>query len=589
VVSPEVVVLAIRAALQLYGASRRAYIDGTLGRPLILPLPRAPGIDWSSADTWFRFDDTGKQVARQYPRIQTLVARTELAADEKSELVELYVALYAQHHAAEDSGAETRGHFTGDQLAALLEVRQWAKKEYAAAPTALQTMAGTLINLAVDYFAKVPGALSDKRPEGRALKSFFEAIDVVDFADSPVEDIAGDVMIAVLESVSSSPDLLAVGSKEQELVRNVAQTMAEAATIHLVSAPQTERWEAATWLHLLTRSLLESGAETVLEHPVRFLGVHPGAQASAVTEVGRSVANLLLGDEKITFRRLLSAEGLDSVVRSAVDAVAQNPELLKLQHRGLEGLLVATARDVVAAEERLAPDLFPELVRMLLESSAEHMEVVWPAEIQEAEKHLLVTASRTLLQSLAKAPPAGATWKPRLTRGQVLAVVEATLDEVVDNPDWLLARTGESDPRLALAVDAMLESLQKLDGRRIGADTGVAVLRAGLAAAATSEGLMGRLPAGGEYAGQLAIGAALDAIFLELFREGLGADAKWRLARSSVLRDTVVVGLGELAKTGALDAGKIAIVGDQVKKLAAGSGPVDLEAFGTQLAEALAA
>ncbi len=47
-VPPQVIILAIQAALQLYGASRKAYVDGTRGRPLVLPLPRMEGVGWDS-------------------------------------------------------------------------------------------------------------------------------------------------------------------------------------------------------------------------------------------------------------------------------------------------------------------------------------------------------------------------------------------------------------------------------------------------------------------------------------------------------------------------------------------------------------
>ena len=63
-VSPEVVMLAIQAALQLVGSARKAYVDATLDRPLVLPLPRAPGVGWDSADSWFRLDEVGKGVAQ---------------------------------------------------------------------------------------------------------------------------------------------------------------------------------------------------------------------------------------------------------------------------------------------------------------------------------------------------------------------------------------------------------------------------------------------------------------------------------------------------------------------------------------------
>ena len=49
----ETILFAIKAGLRLYGAMRKAYVDGTRNRKLILPLPRSQGIDWDSAVSFF--------------------------------------------------------------------------------------------------------------------------------------------------------------------------------------------------------------------------------------------------------------------------------------------------------------------------------------------------------------------------------------------------------------------------------------------------------------------------------------------------------------------------------------------------------
>lgn len=45
----DTVLFAIEAGLHLYGAVRKAYVDGMRGRPLVLPLPRSSGASASPA------------------------------------------------------------------------------------------------------------------------------------------------------------------------------------------------------------------------------------------------------------------------------------------------------------------------------------------------------------------------------------------------------------------------------------------------------------------------------------------------------------------------------------------------------------
>ena len=582
----EIIIFAIQAALQLYGAGRQAYINGTRGRALTLPLPRMPGIDFDSAATWFSIEDQGRALVKEKPYLLRLL--TSAVADDRVALVDIYLALRAEVDPGWPFGVDVRGQFTSDQLSALLDVRQWAAGEPGKPVTALQQVGGTLINIAVDYFAHTPGAVAPNRPTGRALLAFLNAIDDEDFANTPVQEIAGDLMVAVLDAVADTPALAGGGQQEQALVQSISRSMAAAAKQHLTGASTMQIRDAGTWLGLATRALVKGGADAVLANPVLFLGVKPGAESNVITQVGQTIADLLIGDESVTFRRLLSAEGLSAVVRSSLDAVARNPELLKVGNTGLKNVLVAVAADVAATEGVLGPDLFPELARLTLQRSAENIDLLWGRSFATADHHLLVTASRTLLTALATPPPAGATWTPRLTRDQILGVTGAVFDEVVDNPAWLLQRAGAGAPPLRIALDAMLTSLRGLDGARISADAGVAMLRAGLKAVALQLPLLNTLPDGSVDAGKTALGAALDALFAELLDDDLDAAAQWRLARNSLVSGAVEVGLAELAKAGA-ETRHIAALRGAARALADGTTAADVDAFALDLRTRLAA
>jgi hypothetical protein len=65
----EIIMFAIQAALQLYGAGRRAYVDGTRGRTLILPLPRMDGVQLDSARAWFTLEAQGIALAARMPQL----------------------------------------------------------------------------------------------------------------------------------------------------------------------------------------------------------------------------------------------------------------------------------------------------------------------------------------------------------------------------------------------------------------------------------------------------------------------------------------------------------------------------------------
>lgn len=586
--SAELVFFAIQAGLRLYGAMRTAYIDGTRDRPLVLPLPRAPGIKFDSAFTWFRTDAVGAEVAKEHPRIQFLVALDSPSADEKGELIELYVVLYAENVPGAAGFEGARGQISGRDLGALLEIRQWAKGQYGAPPTALQRIAGTIVNVAVDYFAQTPGAVSEKRPAGRALLAFLRGIDDVDFATTAVEDVAGHLLVGVLDSVASTPQLLAGGENEQLLVQSVTRTLAAASKQHLEHAPTTERWDAAVWLQLAARSLVKGGADVVLAEPKRFLHLRDDAEANLVARVGSAVADLVIGPESLSFRPLLSAEGLDRVVRATLDSVAANPSLLRTDDAGVVALLTSIASDVSKLPGTLGPDLFPDIAQIVLRESAANLDRLWTPDADDPAANLLRQASEIALRALAAPPAAGQPWRPSLTRQQLLSVVETVFSEVGENPQWMLAWAGGVDSRLEVSLAAMLDAFGRVPEGKLDAETAAAVLRAGLGAVASRIELLNRLPAQAGQPGAIALSAVLDAVFGAVFASGASPETTWRLARSSVLRGLAQAALAALADGGA-GAPEIDALRAELATLANGSGPVDLAAFADDLGKRLAA
>ncbi|HVE42678.1 MAG TPA: hypothetical protein VNM14_22550 [Planctomycetota bacterium] len=580
----ETVMFAIQAGVKLYGALRKAYVDDTRDRSLILPLPRGNGVNEDSALNWFSGDPVGTRAAAKHPRIGQLLAAQTLSDDEKAELVEIYNVLFLEFVPQSGDQAGQRGQLSSDELGALLSVRQWAKGEAGASPSALQQVAGTIIGIAVDYFIATPNAVSQKHPQGRALYAFLKAIDSVDFANTPVNDIAGDLLIAVLDGVAAVPNLFSVGKNEQLLIENITKTLATSTKALLANAPTTEREDAGTWLNLIAKSLIKGGAETVLANPVRFLGVQEGAQAALVTQVGSVVTELVIGEDKVTFQRLLSGQGVESVVKSLLSALAKNPDLLRFENQGLKQLLLSLAEDLGKVEDLLSPDLFPELTRLILERSADNLDLLWSARSTSPSGHLLVLATKSVLKALSEKPPKGSTWKPSFTPEQILALAETVLDAVVDNPTWLENVPTAGAAPLSVVLSSVLAALRKRDPSVISAETGVSILRAAILASASRLSLLKMLP----QTGKTAVEAALTMIFDIILGDTASAEAQWIFARNSALQALTALVLQQLAKV-SVEQKHLQVLKQALEELMAGTLAPDLETFSITLGTRLMA
>jgi hypothetical protein len=341
---------------------------------------------------------------------------------------------------------------------------------------------------------------------------------------------------------------------------------------------------AAEWGELVFRSVLGTGGRMVLEDPKTFLGLEPAGEAALVSEVGQGVLSLVLDGPDGDLARVFSREGIDTVLKAALVTVAKHPELLAgTKDQGLRALLVSIAGELGQFETALTPALLPEVTRLILEQTGEHLEVLWPEMARRPEHHLLLTAARTSLAILTKAPPAGARWRPAFGRRDLLAVTGTVFDELVQNPAWLVA-AADDRTSLKIALEAALDVLRARGTSQLGVGTATEVMQASIRAVALRAEFLDRMPAGGPMAGQPVLAAALDATLATIF-DPPGARAAWRLARADAVVGLVQVGLGELARRG-VSPQRVAALDGVLREQAAGieAGKAwDLDTFATGL------
>lgn len=580
--SPETVLFAIQAGLKLYAGVRKAYVDSTRGRALTFPLPRAPDVSVGSARTWFRGD--GKKFAERSPRVQWLINQRSPTPVEEGELLDTYLILFAE---ANPTGAIERSGLglNEEDLDALLTIRQWSVDEPGAPRSPLQQVAGTIVEIVVDYFANTPGAVSQRRPAGRLLLAFLRTIDDIDLSEAPPKQIVGDILVGILDGVTANPDLFGGGGLEQEFVAHLTASLAGSARrLIATNAPSQEIESAGQWLQLVARAVVDAGAKTVLENPVRFLKVDEG-QAALIQAVGGTLAELLLADEhRVRFRAVLSGDGLLKVAQSALGAVASNPTLLKADREGLKAILVALAGDLARYDAPFTDDFFPELARLLLDRTAENLDLVWGARFTSPDRHLLVTATRSILKALARKPKAGSAWRPTLTSEQVLEVLEDVFDEVIDNPGWLVARAEGASDALGAAVEAMLAALRGFDGSRLSADAGITIFRAGILSVGRRITLLDQVPPGSADEGRVLLTALVEIVIGSALGSEETVREHWNLARSSTLTILVEIVLDEAARRGI---GPDAL--DDVRQVMTGlvAGEFSIEEFRDRLVEQL--
>lgn len=591
-----IVLFAIRSSIKLGQQLRQAYVDSTKGREMVLPLPNFfSEINIVSAANYFAAG--GRAYVAANARLADLLrkrttAGQSLTDDEEAEVFSNYLECdYLDRAKSGKLDPSSDGvRLNADELEALFAIRQWQRGANPN-PSVLQRVAGTLVEIGVDYFTSVPGALNTNSRQGKVVAGFLDALSEIQFSDAPLGELPGRLFVAALETVSENSALLSSDAKVQELVKVTTKSLSEDVAQRLqqlAGADLTKAERVGDWAELVFRSVLSSAGGLVLANPQRYLGVEKPGQAALVSHVGESVLGLVLDDDSLHLDRLLSRQGVETITKAALAAVGEHPEILvNSKNTGLQKLLSAIATELSQQDALLTPELLPELTRLILEKTGENLALLWPDLANNPQKHLLLTAASVTLGILSQKPAAGQKWTLQFSSSDVLAVATTVLDELAANPTWLLDQAGQVNDNLKVALGAALGVLRTRADARLNASTAVQVLQAVVTKVGLRKEFLDKLPQNA----QPLVAAALDAIFKTIFDSQLDARAAWQVVRNETIVCLVDLSLAQLAKAG-LTADQVtkfaAFIQAQVAALATGAA-LDLTSLETKLQQALAA
>ncbi|MAE66828.1 MAG: hypothetical protein CMJ18_21425 [Phycisphaeraceae bacterium] len=552
----ELAMYAIRAGVRLGQAARRAFVEQTKLRAIRLPVPRA-GFELSVLQARTFFSDEGAEYIPDDDELsdlhdkavdRALGASGDVPHDRYLDLFLYYRSIYLAEKQGADVQVTTGLQIEPDVLLAMFRFEQWDRAD-PNRPKPLRRVLGAVVEVGIEYFATVPGAISAGSRHQKVLKSFVEAVNDLDFEqialdEDPLSALVGGLLIAALETIGEQPELVSSDANVQELVRVTTTALGSDIARRLAEAGTTDEVDAIeSWGALVFRSVLRSAGRHVLERPSVFLGVRDDAQGALVSRVGIAALDLVASDSGLDPQALFSREGLDRLISSALEVVADHPELIvDTDHEGVEALISAIARDLSAMDRVVALGVAPEVARIVLSRSGEHLELIWPD--LKPENHLLLTAARVTLEILTKKPRANAKWKPQFARGDLLTVVDAVVDELAGNPGWLLALAEDADENLRVALDATLGVLRRRADERLSLSVASDILVASIRAVSLRQKFLEKLPNGRNL-----ISAAIDAIISELFKAPAESAASWQLLRNESIVAIVEIGLESLVES----------------------------------------
>jgi hypothetical protein len=573
--SSDLILFAIQSALRLGVQARVAYVDATRRRALVLPLPNYQ----AKSDVYDAVEYFKGPGERHVPKSRFLkdlrdhLGETDniaqivdtLGEEQKTELMVLHSDFATLDFTEKGYEFEKAyDQFTSEDLTNILRIRQW-RKGNDPYPTLLRRFAGTFIEIGVDHFAHYPGALNKNSRYGKALFALFDSLDQItfseEFAEERIGDLPGRLLIATMETVSENSQFLSGDPKYQKLIAVTSDALVKdvASRINTIrestggAGSEDAEARVKAWAELIFRSVLASGGRFVASNPKEFLGVKEPAESELVSHAGQAVLGFVLDQPEGHVDRVFGREELEVVIRAGLSALGKHPELLlHVENVGLKSLLSQVASELLRHDALLKTGILPELVCLILDKTGENLYLLWPDWAKHPENHLLITAARVVAESLTSVPPA-AKWRPQFTREDMLRVFEATFDEFLNNPGWLMDRSGNLNDNLKVALEAVVGIFRRQQDRRLSTHDASHILSAALKAVARRQNFLERLPNGTPM-----LAALIDTMLSSIFRKKDDM-AAWSLVRSEVIIGTIEAVLNLLAETGVTD--------EKVKKL----------------------
>lgn len=474
----DLVLFAIHAAIKLGQKIQTVFEDEILQRELVLPAVGFPDSELPTpSDTEDFFAGKGKVFVEK--RVKVTSASGDVS--EVPECGSLY-DLWKKWQAGEAPGTtmnqlrqaaktlmefgkadDVRGEYRRDPQTfyaganALFVVKQWRVDPH---PPPLQRLAGTIVELALDYVKVDPTLFGGKAIGDRVVRSFLLSLDDVQFAETRYDDLLLDILQASLNIFRTQGDIVIGDETLALLLKRMSVTLAD----NIKRAEDSQDPLPVLMLNTFRRETLQDfikiSAATVSENATRLLGPADSSEEQSLNGVLQAVLTVVQGKQS----NLFPSQTLKGIYQASLSAAAQNAALLppgapgQMRHAFLANLITGLAGQLATAADEdpsglFTPDLLQGIIGAALSTLTDHAAPL--IQPHDPQKQLLVEALDRVILALSAEfhQDAGlpAVLAATFSQRQLMALVREAFGAVAQNPAGLIPGRDGDRQRSALA------------------------------------------------------------------------------------------------------------------------------------------
>jgi hypothetical protein len=356
---------------------------------------------------------------------------------------------------------------------ALFVVQQWREGTDPKRPV-WQRLAGTVVELAVDYVKVDPGLFGGKGKGDRITRAFLLSLDEVKFAESRHDDLLLEILQASLNTFAGQVDLVVGDDTLALLLKRVSATLAD--RVEEAGNDAHKLLTLDTFRREVLQDILKVSAATTAEHAQRLLGSSDSDEEQLLNAVLQAVLQTFQEQSQV-----LSTQTLRAIYGAGLEAAAQNAALLlpeldgRPSHEFLSQLFTGTVKLLAEAGQAgpqalLTPDLARDVIALALDTLSQNARQL--VDPQNPQEQLLVQALERIIIAFSEEfhedPDLPRVLAETFSQRQVAAIIREVFAAVAKNPEGLLPGRDDDPRRSALAqILGSVAAVVSRDSRRL--------------------------------------------------------------------------------------------------------------------------
>jgi hypothetical protein len=416
---PTLILVAIDAAIKIGKKCYDVLVDETAAGSLLLPIgDKAGSYQESDAIFFFDRDENQKLVAPDGPYYDAW----------KTKGPQIIAAYHTVRSISDDLGGGAKA--AADAVSVIQNLHKFEQYKQGFGPKSpWQRIAGTVVEVGIDFFLNNPQAVSMGSNARRVVTAFLTGIKDVPFAEGEPADIVKQTLIAALHVLGDNSSLVSHDPRIQVVLGGVTESLRADLLAGNISLGERQRREDL--IERITASILRGAAGAVAANTQLFVKGDDKAKALVRDTLSEMLEGIRNQED------LFSVDTIEVLFDGALRAAAENTAVFRDQ-KIVQAVLKSTLSTMASApcQKLFTGRTVAAIVTAAVNAVADNAGTL--VDQKNLQHQVVADAIAAIAHGLATDVGAAHSAKDLLSPAQLIQLSQAVFQVVAKNPGRLL-------------------------------------------------------------------------------------------------------------------------------------------------------